>query len=177
MLVKTLGKQCSTSAILIYYQGAGAGSANSRPPLDHRTAENGPMTRPNSINCWRAIQPSRGEVEMKLFAAIIVLALLPVSASAQFLSGNDLYDRCSNSTDAGPYTFCLGFVAGLNDALVMTNDICPTANVTLLQSVDIVRQYLREHPAQRHYTASSAGAMGLMAAFPCKGNATTTGAQ
>jgi hypothetical protein len=44
---------------------------------------------------------------------------------------------------------------------------CLPANVTVGQMQDVVENYLREHPENRHFTAASLIADALQRKFPC----------
>jgi hypothetical protein len=63
---------------------------------------------------------------------------------------------------------CLGYVAGVSDALEEVNQICPPKGVNVRQIIDLIVKYLSDHPEKRHYDAASEAGLALMDAFPCK---------
>jgi len=92
-------------------------------------------------------------------AALLLVAASPAAA----YSGNDLYAQCSQPLER---TWCLGFVSGLISGYIIglqvSQDvyetglakqeelgICPPGASTYGQAVDMVIQYLREHPEER----------------------------
>jgi len=54
--------------------------------------------------------------------------------------------------------------------LNLKGDFCIPKNIIAKQLVDIVTQYLKEHPADRHYTAASEVYVAITNAFPCPKN-------
>jgi hypothetical protein len=105
----------------------------------------------------------------------ILLMLLTGSraAEAQFYSGNDLHGYCSvdrgNLHYAQYMGICQGFVAGVVDSSLrpLSFRVCVPAGVTLQQTADVVTNYLRDHPEERHYTAQSLVVFALQQAWPC----------
>jgi hypothetical protein len=112
-------------------------------------------------------------------ATAMAMACLPASAEQTvgswvraFYSGNDLWAQCSGNSDylSG---LCRGYVTGIADAMTNVAGIygrraCIPMPVTVGQTVDVVKQYLGQHPEQRHYTASYLVAQALAEAFPCE---------
>ena len=115
----------------------------------------------------------------------MLLALLcapPVHAASQaepaqdvrmsiFMTGNDLYARCSTDINdpqgVGNYGFCRGYILGAADfygtyAAEMGASSCLSETVTTQQLIDVVVKYLRDHPEKRHAPASYA----VIAAVP-----------
>jgi len=84
-----------------------------------------------------------------------------------FENGNDLYTRCI-SADVQYVAYCSGYVAAMTDILNAQRGACPPAQMPLKQSVDIVTNYLRDHPETRHYAAWQQGFKAISAAFPCR---------
>jgi hypothetical protein len=105
---------------------------------------------------------------MRLMTLVVAAGLLwPPSAFAQFWDGNELYEDCTaqSATDWG---VCHGYVIGLADARIIDGTICVPNGVEVRQVVDIVVQYLREHPESRHIAAERLAEGALKRAFPCK---------
>jgi hypothetical protein len=120
------------------------------------------------------------DIRRLLAAGALVIAVMAVSAGARadFLSGNDLYARCTSAfvTDQ---SFCNGYIAAITDASwdLKPNNIpgnvlgfrqCMPNEVTNRQATDIVKQFLAGHPAYRHASASFLAANALAEAFPCR---------
>jgi len=130
---------------------------------------------------------------MKRLALLLALAACP--ATAQIVSGNELYSACNVQGDAGPdiqYGYCIGFITGawegtkIGVAIIplMTNPddtaaeidavsnqilgICLPDSVERGQVVAVMMKYLEENPASRHEPARSLLRLALMDAFPCQ---------
>ena len=93
------------------------------------------------------------------------LLVCPTPSSAQdirmevFVSGNDLYARCSATSSSLTYLadfgFCRGYIYAAADsyatiAAETQRASCKQSGVTGQQIVDMVIQYLRDHPAERN---------------------------
>jgi hypothetical protein len=112
---------------------------------------------------------------MRLTALVLAAGLLwPVSALAQndvsgFLTGNGLYQNCTSSNDLDK-AICLGYVMGVTEGLQSRHTTCVPkgAGVSGGQIMDVVTNYLRDHPEARHYAAFSEVELALKKAFPCK---------
>jgi len=85
-----------------------------------------------------------------------------------FLSGNDLFRRCTEKPAGDDILFCQGYVAGLSDTLEALGAICSQEHVTLGQTIDVVVKSLHEHPESRHLAAASLATNALAGAFACK---------
>jgi hypothetical protein len=108
-------------------------------------------------------------------ALVVATGLLwPVSTFSQadhvttFLTGNQLYENCTSETNLALKTFCLGYVAGIFDSLDTLRMTCRPNEVTMGQTQDIVVNYLRDHPEERHHGASDVVGVVLVKTFPCK---------
>ena len=102
----------------------------------------------------------------KLF---LLLAFVSASASAEFYTGNDLWERL-NGTEVQRH-FALGYVAGVADSL--NNRIICMPSATLGQTRDIVKQYLENNPSIRHYSADSLIQSVLSSMWPCQKRGST----
>jgi hypothetical protein len=99
---------------------------------------------------------------------LIPLLLFPVAAHAQFKSGNDLLVDL-NSNKSIDVTHAMGYVQGVVDAY-HNIVICPPSGangVTAGQVTDMVKNYLNNVPAERHFSASSIIAKSLGQVWPC----------
>jgi Rap1a immunity proteins len=106
-------------------------------------------------------------MKAKYAALLGVFCLWPASAfSGAFLTGNDLFSRCSTEGNNGEIS-CLGYIEGVADLMTALDKTCLSGNVTSRQATDIVMKYLRDHPESRHYSASSIAGLALQQAFPC----------
>jgi hypothetical protein len=86
-----------------------------------------------------------------------------------FKDGNSLYEDC-RSSDIPAQTGCLGFVVGVADtaSALEFKYLCIPNGVTARQLEDIVTPFLRDHPEDRHWSASGLVLSALAKAFPCK---------
>jgi hypothetical protein len=87
-----------------------------------------------------------------LWAAAVV-ALVPPVCHATFIDGNDLL-RLATSGKAFERQFAIGYVTGAYDLEELrdpSTSKCVGGNLTSVQLVDIVTQYLEKNPATRHY--------------------------
>jgi len=86
-----------------------------------------------------------------------------------FHSANELYASCDPDPRASA---CTEYVAGVTDGLWALDshltEICLPDGVVLSQTVDVVVKWLKDNPAQRHYSASSDIEVALREAFPCE---------
>jgi Ssp1 endopeptidase immunity protein Rap1a len=111
---------------------------------------------------------------MRLRALVVASGLLwPASVFSQigpssFVTGNDLYDECTNSTESAKHIHCTGYVTGIADFLNMDGSVCLPANVTVRQIEDVIVNYLRQKPRYRQISASALAGTALRKAFPCK---------
>ena len=106
---------------------------------------------------------------MRLRAIVVGASLFwSTSAFATFDSGSALFDNCNNTNDASKQFYCLGYLAGMSDALDGMHIICPGERISLDKIKDVVLKYLREHPEQRSMDADDLVGTALVLAFPCK---------
>ena len=111
---------------------------------------------------------------MRLTALVVATGLLwPMPVFAQigpssFVSGNDLYDECTNLTGSAKHIHCTGYVTGIADFLNMEGSVCLPANVTVQQIEDVIVNYLREKPRYGQISASALVGIALRKAFRCK---------
>jgi hypothetical protein len=119
-------------------------------------------------------------------AAIMVISLAMTSrAIGGFVSGNDLYAWCTSSIASAYYLQCIGYVQGIEDAAEGEGFIqgaqgakgfretgfgfrwCLRDGITAGQAVEVVTQFLRNHPAIRDSTAAELVANAMQEAWPC----------
>jgi hypothetical protein len=139
------------------YYGGGAGPLNS---ATERTKE-APVMRTATI------------------ATALVLAL--ASPAAAYDTGNEFYTQCSDLRYQ-PYRlgFVMGVIAGFNIGvqLALGNpeaaqarkdelNICSPDNATAGQALDMVMQYLRDHPERRDWSATVLIVGTLHTYWPC----------
>ncbi len=96
---------------------------------------------------------------------VLAAALLTGTAHATFYDGNDLLNRM-DSDNPQHRMLALGYVAGVADS-VRGRDSCHPDNVTTGQIRDLIRNYLTNNPADRHYSANSIVREVLKSVFPC----------
>lgn len=106
---------------------------------------------------------------VSLFA---VLWALP--ASAQFYSGNKLWEVCSEKGAAFNFGVCSGYVLGVYDSIMspisqrsVLARICEPDQLQAGQLRDIVINYLQARPEERHMQASVIVMNALARAYPC----------
>jgi len=104
----------------------------------------------------------------------LALALLGTgNAGAAFLDGRQLLEYCTGGGKQGAKV-CEGYVAGVVDSRLELHDremlekkFCLPVNVDLGQVVQVVVNYLFDHPDELEYTANSTVYVALQGAFPC----------
>jgi hypothetical protein len=112
-------------------------------------------------------------------ATALVLALAAPGAAngdgtvASLYSGNTLLQLCQSHPQGPNPVFCMGYIAGIADALGTGSSIagwraCFPHNGTVGRVRDIAVGFLTAHPEVRHLTAASLVAEALQGAFPCK---------
>lgn len=100
-------------------------------------------------------------------ALVLSLLMAAGAARAEFLNGNMLYERLNEPVGSVGYSLAMGYVAGVHDARAGV-EICAPSSLTIGQSSDMVRQWLRDNPAERHRTADQIVVHVLSSRFPCK---------
>ena len=107
---------------------------------------------------------------------LIALLMVPAMARAEFLTGNDLYQRLT-SNNIGEQMYALGFVVGAYDMGVHVF-FCPRteAGITAGQVQDIVRNYLYANPGQRQRNADALVRDALKEVWPCQNRTPGRGA-
>ena len=100
---------------------------------------------------------------------MIVAATIAGPARAEFVTGNQLYEKCNSNAPEDKFC-CLGFVTGVADTLPRgpKGIVCPEPNVTAGQFYDVAVKDLRDHPGMRGLPASLLAGAALGMAFPCK---------
>lgn len=118
----------------------------------------------------------------RFLLAVVPTVALTSPASADFLSGNDLYSKCTTSIMNDVQ--CMGYVEGVSDAVALETSIggdlfgwtaCIPAEATASQVRDVVVKYLKSHPELRHLGAPSLVASAIGEAFPCRQRPATRG--
>jgi hypothetical protein len=108
----------------------------------------------------------------KLALGAMALLTLTAEARAAFMDGNALHADCTSNNYVERGT-CLGYVEGVVDNL---DEIRSAQNVRRCipdgtvghQVVDVVVNYLREHPEGKSYAASSLVIFAVLQAWNCK---------
>jgi hypothetical protein len=83
---------------------------------------------------------------------LATLLLIPTIANAEFFSGNELLTYMNGTTVEK--SVALGYIIGVSDTLTNAT-ICPPSTITAGQVKDIIKTYIEENPAIRHFTADS----------------------
>lgn len=98
-------------------------------------------------------------------AAALILALMASSAQAQFLTGNDLFERMNGQP--AQVNNAVGYIMGVADAEVGSL-WCPPPSVTVRQVFDMTKQFLEAVPEKRHESASAFVMATVRVTWPCK---------
>jgi len=100
-----------------------------------------------------------------------------------FMDGNKLYAECQEAeknieTKEGTTYYqgqngfsagdCWGYVTGALDSIPTGEGFAPDVDVKLSQYIDVVRNYLRDNPAERHKPAYYLARTALENAFPAR---------
>jgi hypothetical protein len=98
---------------------------------------------------------------------IALTAALAFSAQATYFNdGNKLLSDMEDSSNTSRM-YALGYVAGVVDTLNQFS-FCLPSNVTVGQLNDMIKNYLRNTPAERHQPADVIITRAFSAVFPCK---------
>jgi hypothetical protein len=103
----------------------------------------------------------------KLILTTCLTALLSTNAQANYFNdGNKLLSDMEDNANTSKM-YALGYIAGVVDSM---NQIvfCLPSTVTVGQLNDMIRNYLRNTPAERHLPADVIIVKAFGVAFPCK---------
>lgn len=113
---------------------------------------------------------------MKRLILIVALCLSANVSFADLFDGNSVYrffQMCEKFKNGDKsienYWNCgmsKGYVAGVHDTL-LGQAFCTPANTSLGQVEDVVHLWLKNHPAERSYSAESLVIAALQEAWPC----------
>jgi len=105
----------------------------------------------------------------KIVLAVMFVLLISNPGYSGFKDGNELYKNCS-AEDNVQQALCLSYVIGCFDTLetIESKLVCITDGVIANQLGDVVTAYLKTHPEERHYSASSTAIVAMIEAFPCE---------
>jgi hypothetical protein len=97
--------------------------------------------------------------------------LTTLASRSWAMDGNALWDICQK-TDPSNKMYCETYITGAVEAIIMLrkytgNLSCPPAETIILQIADVTRNYLRDNPATRNYTAASLVVAAMAQAWPC----------
>jgi hypothetical protein len=97
-------------------------------------------------------------VKTLVLAAAASGLLVADSWPGQFLSGNDLFKKCTSDGTVDGH-FCLGYVMGVADELELLRSVdgkppCIAQGVTIGQVKDVVVAELKASPETRHFNAA-----------------------
>ena len=106
-------------------------------------------------------------------ALALILALAASSAQAQFLTGNELFDRLNGSTVQ--QVNAVGYITGVADAELGTM-WCPPPSISVRQIVDLTKRLLEALPEKRHENASAFVLASVRMTWPCESKPKAKGA-
>lgn len=105
----------------------------------------------------------------------IALMLLPILTYAddEYMTGNKLL-RQLESTNSGERLFAVGYISGSIDAITASKMLlsakpvaCVSDGVTYTQLSDIIQNYLKKEPKERHIGAPILIITAIQEAYPC----------
>jgi hypothetical protein len=105
-----------------------------------------------------------------LLLALVVLVVAGSSSAWGTSRGNDLYKWCSDDHPQAQ-GLCMGYINGMAhemEAEAHRGQICLPENSMFSQVMDVVKNYLRDHPDNRHKGTPELVRNALIIAFPCK---------
>lgn len=120
------------------------------------------------------------------------IAMVAFCTDAMAFDGNSLYAMCDGAPGSVDEAACVAYIGGFRDGMELAahgsarlagipiedraavaahiQDVlvyCIPNNAAPRQIVDVVRIYLRDHPAERHRTAFFVTGSAFLSAFPC----------
>jgi hypothetical protein len=103
----------------------------------------------------------------KLILTTCLTLLLSVNAQATYFNDGNKLLSDMDDTSSTSKMYALGYVTGVVDSL---NQVvfCMPSTVTVGQVNDMIRNYLRNTPAERHLPADVIISKAFGVAFPCK---------
>lgn len=101
----------------------------------------------------------------KTLYAILIVALLPMCAMADYFSGDDIVDLYDNKFPESN-AIMRGYFAGIQDAFNGTA-FCVPPEVKMDQAAGIIIKYVRDFPDLRYKTGKNLVTEALQQAFPC----------
>jgi hypothetical protein len=98
-----------------------------------------------------------------------IASLSSVREGALSVTGYVLLEDCRSPRPSVRREFCLGYIEGITDALIVTGAIayCVEDRVELGQMADVVAKHLTENPKDRNQLAASLVITALKNAWPC----------
>lgn len=102
---------------------------------------------------------------MRIIVALLLLAASG-SASADYFSGNDLYQKMLSSGRLVDVAMFRGYVAGIQDAF-NGHLFCVPEGVPLSQASAVVQKYLSDNPKLWNKPAKELVVSSLKSAYPC----------
>lgn len=109
---------------------------------------------------------------MALLAVLATSTLATSTQAAAFVDGNILIELCTTSGEWAAHS-CASYIVGVLDAQEDSiqsggvRAICLPDGVKSKQLSLVVSKYLKEHPENLHFRASSLVSEALFVAFPC----------
>jgi hypothetical protein len=96
--------------------------------------------------------------------------------SANFYNGSELLEYCEyylNETNASLANACYGYVAGHHDtekflSFEAINYYCVPQGTGSKELIEVAVKYLKDHPRDLHYAASSLLFIAFTQAYPCQ---------
>ena len=100
-----------------------------------------------------------------MFVALLFPIFLDTTAFADFMNGNDAYERCRSRTEA-----CAGMMMAATDMLTYfqgRKNVCMPGKVSVAQLRDVFLRHLEAQPELRHMNFNHLFYQAMNKAFPC----------
>ena len=107
--------------------------------------------------------------EMKKQILALLLTMMSHAAEARYWSGNEIYRWLNSPSEVGAARM---YIMGIADAEELSHlfAIAQQENVTGEQLANVVRQFLKNNPKNRHTEAAMLVRLGLIESWPCATN-------
>ena len=114
---------------------------------------------------------------MKRLAFILTCLVIASPAGAEGLTGNVLYEACTDRDNAANQTICQTWMAGFTSGIFgaqaeahrrsLTAVTCLPNEITPGQTRLIVEKFMKDNPKLLHHPADAIAFVALSEAFPC----------
>jgi hypothetical protein len=116
-------------------------------------------------------------VKPMLYVVLVLTSSLlgiATAGAADFADGEKLYDSCAAPLTKPESAVCIGYIAGVVDALLYAQErklspmlICLPKRIGAGTIKDVIQRHLEDHPEERKYSAASTIHAKLHELWPC----------